>query len=497
MRTKIYFICICFALIFSGCSEEFLNRPPNARITGGIFPANQEDALNALNAAYSSLRAWQYNCGGFPILDILSDEGRKGSNPGDGANLNLYDSFNHDATDENPRRWWATLYEAVRKANLVIESVGELEDIQPALQERIIAEARFLRGFHYSILVRAFGDVVVVTSSGVDYNEKKGRTPAEEVWNDLIFPDLEYAAATLPLRSEYPPEDLGRASKGAAQALLARMYLFVGDYVNAELNAMAVINSMEYGLEATFADAFSEDIVFGQEAVFEIGANGRNSASEGGNQWAETQGVRGDPSRGWGFNRPSYQTIQSFGDDPRLDESVIFLGEVLDEIPIIGDDATPDTTLDEQGNILEIECYNQKAWSPVVGEKASYDVNRKVVRYSDVLLMAAEALNENGKSEEALPYINEVRSRARGDNESVLPDITTSDQSELRDIIFTERSLELAFEGLRFWDLVRTGRAAEVLGPLGFKEGKHELFPIPLPEIDNSNGAIEQNFGYN
>lgn len=494
MRTTL--IIFFMAIIFSACSEEFLDRPPNAEITGGIFPANEEDALNALNAAYGTLRTWQYNCGGFPVLDIMSDEGRKGSNPGDASNLNLYDTFKHDATDDAPRRWWSTLYSSIRKANLVIESVPEMDNIDPELRDRIVAEARFLRGLHYSILVRGFGDVVIVLRSSVDYNDKKGRSPATEVWNEVIFPDLEYAAEILPLRSEYPPADLGRATKGAAQGLLARLYLFVGEYEKAEINALAVINSMEYELEATFADAFSEEIVFGKESVFEIGANGRNRASEGGHQWAETQGVRGNPSRGWGFNRPSYETILSFGDDPRLDESVIFLGEELDGYTIVGDDATPDTTFNEQGNIVEIECYNQKAWSAEVLEKSSYDVNRRLIRYSDVLLMAAEALNENGKSDQALPHLNEVRARARGDNDALLPDIVTTDQAALRDIIFTERSRELAFEGLRFWDLIRTGRAVEVLGPLGFVTGQHELWPIPLSEIDNSNGAIQQNPGF-
>ncbi len=102
------------------------------------------------------------------------------------------------------------------------------------------------------------------------------------------------------------------------------------------------------------------------------------------------------------------------------------------------------------------------------------------MRYADVLLMAAEALNENGKSTQALPFLNAVRARARGENDSLLPDITTTDQLALRDIIFTERSRELAFEGLRFWDIIRANRANEILGPLGFQEGKHELFPIPV-----------------
>jgi len=482
--------------LLSSCSEEFLDRPPNSAITGGNFPATEEDALLAINGAYSSLRIWQIYSGGFPVIDIVSDESSKGSNPGDAANLNLYDTFDHDPSDGAPQRWWSTLYEAIRRTNLVIEKVPEVQDMDPVLQQRIIAEARFLRGYFYSTLVRAFGDVVVVTTSTVDYDERKPRTAKEEVWQKLIFPDLQFAADNLPLKSEYATSNLGRATKGAAEALMARCYLFVGDFVNAEKYALNVIQSEEYSLEATFSDAFSVDIVFGDESVFEIGANGRDRSVEGGLQRGETQGVRGNPSRGWGFNRPTYSTIQGFGHDPRLDASVIFLGDTLDGIPIIGDDATPDTLYDSQGEITEIECYNQKVWTPYEAEKTSYDVNRRIIRYADVLLMAAEALNENDKSEQALPHLNAIRERARGDDDEVLPDITTTDQDELREAIYIERSRELAFEGLRFWDLVRTGRAPEVLGPLGFVEGVHEVFPIPLSEIDVSNGAIQQNNGY-
>ena len=116
-----------------------------------------------------------------------------------------------------------------------------------------------------------------------------------------------------------------------------------------------------------------------------------------------------------------------------------------------------------------------------------------MIRYSDVLLMAAEAMNENGKSAQALPYLNQVRQRARQGNPNILPDITVTNQSVLRDLIINERRVELALEGHRFWDLVRTGRAADVLGPRGFISGKHELLPIPQSEIDLSQGTLEQN----
>jgi hypothetical protein len=119
-----------------------------------------------------------------------------------------------------------------------------------------------------------------------------------------------------------------------------------------------------------------------------------------------------------------------------------------------------------------------------------------ILRYADVLLMAAEALNETGQSGEALTYLNRVRERARGDNGDVLPDITTTNQAELRDIIIEERHRELALESHRYFDLVRTGKASEVLGPYGFEEGKHELLPVPQNAIDMSEGMIQKNEGY-
>jgi hypothetical protein len=118
---------------------------------------------------------------------------------------------------------------------------------------------------------------------------------------------------------------------------------------------------------------------------------------------------------------------------------------------------------------------------------------RRLMRYADVLLMAAEALNENGKPAEALTYVNMVRARARQGIPGILPDITTTNQAELRDKIFNERRHELAMEGWRFWDLIRTGRAGAVMGPLGFTVGKNELLPIPQSEIDNSEGTLVQN----
>ncbi len=139
-----------------------------------------------------------------------------------------------------------------------------------------------------------------------------------------------------------------------------------------------------------------------------------------------------------------------------------------------------------------MECYNRKVWVPGTSTIEEWGCNRRILRYADVLLMAAEALNENGKSQDALVQLNKVRKRARQGNNSILPDITETNQDSLRDIILEERRHELALEGHRFWDLVRTGKAQEALGPLGYTS-QYETLPIPQNEIDISQGSLIQN----
>ena len=300
------------------------------------------------------------------------------------------------------------------------------------------------------------------------------------------------------MKSEYGTNDLGRATSGAANALLARMYLYRSDFENAETYALAVINSIEYeyDLEPVFTDANGQNGEHGVESVFEIGAAATGGA--GGNQYANTQGVRGTPNRGWGFNRPTISLRDAFEtDDPREEGTIIELGDVIDGITIQGDSQTPDQTKDGMGNVIEIESYNRKVWIPGTSTETQFGHNRRLIRYADVLLMAAEALNENDKQGMALIHLNKVRERAREGNATILPDIVEMDKDLLRDIIFQERRVELALEGHRFWDLVRTGRASDVLGPLGFIEGKHEFLPIPQSEIDLSQGSLIQNSNWN
>jgi hypothetical protein len=490
IKLSALFLILSIALFMGGC-EKFLDKDLQGTLTQQSFPVSASDALLATNATYESLREWFYNAGGYPIFDIMSDDARKGSNPNDQAStIGPYDTFKHSPTQDGLDRYWNALYIGVKRANVVIEYVPKIS-MDSKLQTRYIAEARFIRGLIYFDFVRAWGGVPLVTTTTPPL--KLPRATADEVYN-LIIQDLTFAEQNLPLKKEYGGADLGRATKGAAQAMLARVYLFRKDFVNAEKYALEVINSNQYSLETNFIDANGVNGNNGVESVFEIGAIQSESTEAGGNQYANTQGVRGTPNRGWGFSRPTIDLRNSFvAGDPRFKGTVIDLKDTLDGVIILGDGTTPDITYDENGNIVEVECYNRKVWVPGDNTITQWGHHRRIIRYADVLLMAAEALNENNKPADALMYLNMVRARARQGNLSLLPDVTTTNMTELRDIIFTERRYELAMEGWRFWDLVRTGKAEQILSPLGFIKGKHELLPIPQTEIDISQGSLVQN----
>ncbi len=479
-------LVISIALL-TACSDDFLDNPPQGFLTDSQFPESAEDAQRAVNAMYSDLRVWQIYYGGYPIVDIMSDDAHKGSNPGDGANMTLFENYTFGANIGDLASWYAATYEAIKSAHVVIDQVPAIQ-MDEATKTRHIAQARFLRALHYFQLVRSFGDLPKVTALNPDAN--LARSPKSEIYNEIIIPDLIFARDKLPAKNEWPGADLGRATKHAAQALLAKAYLYTNQNQLAADEAMGVIGSGLYDLEPDFSNAFLPIGQFGIESLFEVGALPFGAGATGGNQFANTQSVRGSPNRGWGFSRPTLDLINSFEeDDPRMEATVIFLGEVIDDVLIEGDGNTPDEILDANGNVIQIETYNQKVWVPGTTTEEPFGYNVKELRYAEVLLIAAEALNEVGSSGMALMELNKIRTRAG------LDDITEMDQSALRAIILNERRHEMALEQERYFDLVRTGNAPEVLGPLGFVEGKHENFPMPSSEL-LLNSSLTQNSGW-
>jgi starch-binding outer membrane protein, SusD/RagB family len=489
-------ILLSIFILMVGCTD-FLQMDPQGELTQASFPASSSDALQATNAVYAAVRDWYYNSGGYPILDIMSDDAYKGSNTNDQlSTVGAFNNFTFNTTADGLDRWWATLYQGIKWANVVIEKVPDVT-MDTILRNRYVGEAKFLRGLFYFDMVRAWGGVPKVTTSIPPLH--LGKASSEEIYS-LIISDLQYAETHLTNKSELISSDKGRATVGAAQALLAKVYLFRNDFINAEKYALKVIQSGEYSLEPQFTDANGVNGNNGVESIFEIGALGVEDFNGGGAQYANTQGVRGSPNRGWGFNRPSVELRKSFEHgDPRLKGTIIDLGDTLDGVYIKGDPDPandPVVTLNQNGDTVNIQCYNRKVWTPGNDTPTQWAHHRRLIRYADVLLIAAEALNENDKQTDALVYLNQVRERARGGNISVLPDITVTDKTQLRDKILLERRHELALEGQRFWDLIRTGKASSVLGPLGFIPGKHELLPIHQSEIDISQGSLTQNPNY-
>ncbi len=492
MIYKILFPTLLLFLAVTSCQKDFLDRQQPGELTFDKFFKTPEHAVQATNAVYNQFRS--FDCVGLGYLgctDIISDDSDKGSTPNDQPPLADIDNFTLDPSNTYFSAVYRGYYRAIARANIAIENIPQI-DMDATLRDRLIGECRFLRAYSYFLLVQWFGDLPIITRTlGADDYYAQTRQPVAEVYNQ-IESDLLAALAALPEKDAYPAEDLGRVTKGAARGLLAKLYMLKKDYVKAEQYCMEVINSGKYSLLPKYADNFKQVGENGAESVFEIQAAAlptQQAAGPGASPYNMIQGVRGNPNLGWGFNRPSDNLVTAYENgDPRREATVIYVGEVL-----------PDgvTEVKDNPEILN-ERFNQKAWVPAhPGLQDNGPGNIRIIRYADILLLAAEALNENGKSGEALQYLNQVRKRARGTNQVILPDVTVTDQSQLRDRIYKERRVELAMEQHRWFDLLRWGRAASVMQAVGknFVVGKHELLPLPQTEVDLT--GMPQNPNYN
>lgn len=486
-RLLTFAIATAGLLMLSAC-QDVLDREPQGAFTLANFFENEEHAILATNAVYNQLRSWEVHVFSYiGMTDIASDDADKGSFPADAFFLQELDEFSHNATNVAPSTVWSGYYTGIFRANLAIDGIPKVPEMDENLRQRLIGENKFLRAYFYFNLVRWFGDLPLITNPFPE-NFEIPRTDKAQIY-DQIIADLEDAAAVLPLRSAQAPADLGRVTKGSAQGLLSKVYLTLGNFVEAERYALEVINSNEYDLFPDYAGLFLPSGENSSESVFEVQSAAYEQGG-GGSQYSEVQGVRGSPNLGWGFNRPSDNLVGSYETgDPRREATILYVGEVLPD----GSDIVADNT-----EIIG-ERYNQKSWRPTpVGGNGNGPANILVLRYADILLIAAEALNENGKSGQALTYLNEVRARARGGATNVLPNVTTTDKDQLRQRIWRERRAELALEQNRWFDLARQNRLATVMQAVGknFVAGKNELWPIPQSEIDLSNKVLTQNNGY-
>lgn len=485
---RIFFLFSVFAAA-AACSEDFLEKEPLGKITEDVYFKTAEQAVEATNAVYNGLRRWEVHVFAYVgMTDMISDDSDKGSTATDASFLLELDNFTFNSTNIAPFTVYDGYYQGIHRANVAIERIPAIE-MDEKLKNRLVAESKFLRAYYYFNLVRWFGGVSLNIKPLAPSEFKQPRATKEQVYAQIIK-DLQEAAAALPKRSEYAQTDIGRATKGAAEGMLAKVYLTLGDFAKAEPLALSVINSGEYELYPSYEKLFQYEGENSKESLFEVQATA-DAQGLGGSQFNEVQGVRGVPNLGWGFNRPSDDLVKEYeSGDPRREATILYVGEILpDGSDIIGDNPE-----------IVNERYNQKAWVPKRpdGSNGLGGGNIRILRYADVLLIAAEALNENGKSAEALNYLNQVRKRARGTRTNVLPDVTVTDKAQLRQRIWKERRVELALEQQRWFDLLRQNRASSVMKAVGknFVDGKHELFPIPQNEIDLSGGLVTQNPNY-
>lgn len=480
MKNKTFALVLLIALMtgFTSC-EKYLEFEPEGAIPAENFFETPEQALMGVNSVYAHFRAWEMAAFAHLIMqEIPSDNSLKGSAVGDASFINDYDNFAFTANQFVLNDYWRGRYKGINLANQCISNIPNIT-MDEGLKARYIAEARFLRGLLYFDLVRAFGGVPTPQSLPVG-TEIYLRSPEADVWA-LIESDFASAASVLP--ETYGATDKGRATMGAAKAMLAKVYLYNQRWADAARLAEEVINSGRYALESDFYSVFRVQKENGQESVFEVQAQqieGNWGVSFC--QYAEVQSVRGQ--WGWGFNIPSDELVAAYdaaGDVVRKKTTILFKG-----------DKTPDGDSIQGVELLEgveIPRYNGKAYYPAsqqtFGPYGSGQ-NIRLMRYAEVLLIAAEGKIRQGDASGAATYLNLVRQRAG----------LAAIGSPTLDDVLRERHLELAMEGDRYFDLIRSGQAAQVLGPKGFVAGKHDHYPIPQEQIDLSDGQLTQNPGY-
>ena len=467
---------------FSSCDSE-LDVDPRHVQNEEDFLNNPENAVQLVNGVYNKMLNYNmYSFSWIGMTSITSDDADKGSTPSDtGTDKHKMDNLTFDASDISFADVWDGRYEGIYRANNAIFYLDQL-DIDESLKNRLLGEVKFLRAFWYFDLVRCFGGVPVVVEK-IDLNDVEAindivftKKTKEEVYAQIEL-DLQDAVAALPLKSQYGPNDLGRATKGAAQALLAKVYLYQQKWTDAYNMSGEVMASGEYDLMDNYADVWREVGENQEESVFEVQA----TLTKGIIGYTDVQGPRGTPDLGWGFNTPSMGLVNSYEEgDLRKEATVMFVPGVLWDGFI-----APSTWNNPRYNYKAYQSSIAESWNGNKGETAK---NLRLLKYSDVMLIRAEAAFQAGMAGEAEDLINELRERAGLDEKT---GITLQD-------IYNERRWEMAMEHDRWFDLVRTGQAQAAMAAVGktFIPGTHEVFPIPQAQITASGGRLIQNNGY-
>jgi hypothetical protein len=481
---KIYMLLFVAAIGFNACSEDYVDVVSEDANSENFFNS-QADYENALIAAYDMLQSSYINV---MLGEIASDNTLAGGeNATDVIGIQQIDDMIHTPVNDQLTDLWRWMFAGVNRANYIMEFQNNFEFPD---KPRVLGETRFLRAYYYFELVKFFGDVPLAVDQRFLFGDQfeVERTPKADIYAQIEL-DLIFAIDNL----AYTTPDIGRATKGSAQALLGKVYLFQQKYMESADVLDDLISFGPYSLVTDYATIFENDNENNSESVFEIQYSDEEGAGFGclqcseGNVAVGFNGIRNynGPTfdSGFSFNVPTQEVVDLFDStDPRKDTAILDIDAFA-----AANSATFSTGFEHTG-------YFNRKYIARQGDLNTGDANLtnpnnyRAIRLADVYLMAAEAYNSGGLGDgQAQTYLNEVRTRVG------LPDVLTSGIA-LTDAIFKERRLELVGEGHHFFDLVRTGRAAAEID--GFVAGKHEIFPIPLEEILLAGNRWEQNPNY-
>ncbi len=457
MNFKYILSLFVVATMFS-CSDGFTDLSPESQRNAGVFYKTASDMEVAVNAIYNTLKSTGCYNQSYWVLQELRSDNTFWDETGLAEEITVFDEFDDIATSDITEDAWSASYLGISRANIVLSRIDGI-DMDGTQREQLKAEALFLRSLYYYHLAVAFGNIPLVLTEtvSVDEGQDHQQVSAGTVYTQLVG-DLSKAESTLP--QSYGSADLGRATKGAAATLLAKVQLTMGDNGGAEASLRRVLG-YGYSLVSDYANLWGVDNEHNSESIFEVefeggfGDQGNSFTNQFHDDLAAsvTGGLRNIPERDL---TEAYET-----GDLRFAASV------------------EGVTVDNEGWMLKYGSTNAFSEDDAPN-------NWVVFRYADVLLMLAEAIGEGG---EAYDLINQVRARAG------LADIDASTPGSFAEKLLQERRIELAFENHRWADLLRFGVADAVMSAQGKSPNGKLLFAIPQRELD-LNASFVQNPGY-
>ena len=485
---KLKYNLIAIALLgfsFSSCSD-FLEQNPQTDLSENDFYKTADDILSAVNGAYSSLQEGDIYGNWYVFGEIPSDNTRNQLS-GSVTTQNEFDQFYIDTQNSMIANFWKAAYKVINRTNTILGRIDGIE-INTELANRYKLECKFIRALMYFNLVRVYGDVpLVLKEISISESYDILREPKENVYNQIIA-DLK-EAQDLPV--SYSTAEDGRATQGAAKALLANVYMTLHKYAEAETILAEIINSGRYSLlENTpgslnidgYKNVFSPVNHNSKEGIFEIQflKGGYGEGSNYANNFApENSGTNVVAVGGTGGNNiPEMDIYNAYEEGDLRRDFSMSLGYY-----------------DNRKNNEWVESRYVCKFMDVPYQNNDASNNYPVIRYADVILMYAEALNQNGKTAEACKYLNMTRRRGFGyqTTETSPVDLQTTDKAQFALMVEQERRVELAFENHRWFDLISTGRAVEVMRSKGFSLNETNLIcPIPQKQID-VNPKLTQN----